>query len=115
MEFELPYPPNINHYYRHVGPRVLISREGRKYHEKVMAIVRSGEWQMLKCTVELTIELYPPDRRIRDADNCIKPVQDSLQKAGVFANDSQVKDLHVYMRESLTGGLCHVEIKEKKR
>ncbi|MDD5699469.1 MAG: RusA family crossover junction endodeoxyribonuclease [Victivallaceae bacterium] len=115
MEFELPYPPSINHYYRHVGPRVLISREGRKYHERVTAVVRAGEWRTLQCPVELTIELYPPDRRVRDADNCIKPVQDALQNAGLFVNDSQVKDLHVYMREPLAGGLCHVEIRKRKR
>ena len=30
LELELPWPPSVNHYYRHVGPRVLISRDGRK-------------------------------------------------------------------------------------
>lgn len=115
IEFELPYPPTVNTYYRHVGPRVLISRDGRRYHERVAAIVRTNPVQKLTGKVELTIELYPPDNRVRDADNCIKPVQDSLQNAGVFLNDSQVKDLHVHMREPIAGGLCYVKINEKKR
>ena len=34
-EFELPWPPSVNHYYRHVGHRVLISRDGRHYRENV--------------------------------------------------------------------------------
>ena len=33
LELELPWPPSVNHYYRHVGPRVLISRDGRKRAE----------------------------------------------------------------------------------
>ncbi len=28
---ELPYPPSVNHYWRRVGDRTLISREGRKF------------------------------------------------------------------------------------
>jgi hypothetical protein len=31
MKLTLPYPPSVNHYYRRVGPRTLISREGREY------------------------------------------------------------------------------------
>lgn len=28
---EIPYPPSVNHYYRRVGNRMLISREWREY------------------------------------------------------------------------------------
>ena len=38
-EFEIPFPPSLNHYYRHVGPRVLSSREGRSYRSRVMAML----------------------------------------------------------------------------
>ena len=115
MEFELPYPPSVNHYYRHVGPRVLISREGRRYRERVIAVVRSKSHITLTRDVSLTVELYPPDRRRRDVDNCLKLIFDTLQHAGVMVNDSQVKELHAYMREQVAGGLCYVEIKEKER
>ena len=115
MEFELPYPPSVNHYYRHVGPRVLISREGRRYREWVIAIVRSKSHITLTRDVNLTVELYPPDRRRRDVDNCLKVILDSLQHAGVMVNDSQVKELHAHMREPVAGGLCYVEINEKER
>ena len=39
LEVELPYPPSINHYWRRVGPRTLISREDRRFRERVMAIL----------------------------------------------------------------------------
>ena len=31
IEVELPFPPSVNHYHRRVGPRTLISREGRRF------------------------------------------------------------------------------------
>jgi len=39
IDVDLPYPPSINHYWRRVGPRTLISREGRRFREHVMAIL----------------------------------------------------------------------------
>lgn len=39
FEIELPYPPSINHYWRRVGSRTLISREGRRFRERVVAIL----------------------------------------------------------------------------
>ena len=46
LELELPVPPSINHYYRRVGPRTLISREGRAYREAVCTIL-AAEARML--------------------------------------------------------------------
>lgn len=91
----LPWPPSVNHYYRHVGPRVLISREGRAYREKVAAIVREIGVNMFVCPVEVEIELHPPDRRLRDADNSLKCTLDSLTGAGVYEDDSLIQKITV--------------------
>jgi crossover junction endodeoxyribonuclease RusA len=37
VTIKLPWPPSDNHYYRHVGPKVLISRDGRAYRARVHA------------------------------------------------------------------------------
>ena len=58
-EFELPWPPSVNHYYRHVGPRVLISRDGRKYRERVVARFHTDRVAKYTGPVELDIELIP--------------------------------------------------------
>ncbi|MBI2930977.1 MAG: hypothetical protein HYY16_04950, partial [Planctomycetes bacterium] len=42
IELELPFPPSVNHYYRHVGPRTLISREGRRFREEVCALLAAA-------------------------------------------------------------------------
>ena len=47
MKIALPYPPSINRYWRRVGSRTLISREGRAFRRNVCALLaprpRSGQ------------------------------------------------------------------------
>lgn len=110
-EFDLPWPPSVNRYYRHVGPRVLISREGRKY--RMMTVSRlGGRFPKLTGNLRVSAEFYPPDARRRDLDNVGgKALLDSLQAAGLFEDDSQIKSLRLDMREPLPPeGLVHVQI-----
>ena len=109
-DFELPWPPSVNRYYRHVGPRVLISREGRKYRMMVVSRL-GGRYPKQKGRLRLTAEFYPPDARRRDLDNLLKCTQDSLQAAGLFEDDSQIKSLRLDMKEPMPPeGLVHVLI-----
>jgi len=109
-ELEIPYPPSVNHYYRHVGPRVLISREGRLYREKVVAILAAENVQPLSGKLEMWMSFLPPDNRRRDLDNCVKCAQDALQKGGLYFDDSQIKRLHLEMCEPIEFGRCYVRI-----
>lgn len=111
-EITLDFPPSVNRYYRHVGPRVLISREGRRYRMK--AVSRLGGIRPIGGDLALTVHLYPPDRRRRDADNCLKCLQDSLVHAGAMGDDSQVKILHVEMLDPIPGGKVHVLVERKE-
>lgn len=43
--------------------------------------------------LSVTIYAYPPDRRKRDLDNILKCLLDSLEKAQVFVDDSQIDEL----------------------
>jgi Holliday junction resolvase RusA-like endonuclease len=79
MEITLPWPPSLNHYYRHVGPKVLISKEGRQYRRKVAKQLGNYEnLTMYECPIELSMELYPPDNRKRDVDNSLKSCLDAV-------------------------------------
>ena len=69
IELTLPYPPSVNHLYRHVGNRVLISREGRKFRDQVGLFIAFAGHPRFECPVKIDVELYPPDRRTRDIDN----------------------------------------------
>ena len=111
LEFDLPWPPSVNNYYRHVGPRVLISRAGRKY--RTMCVSRLGGLKKLSGRLSLYAELYPPDRRRRDIDNVGgKCLLDSLQASGLFDDDFQIKELHLKMLDPIEGGHVHVVLKE---
>jgi len=93
--YTLPFPPSVNHYYRHVGARVLISSEGRKYREAVwLAVLEQGR---KKHDGRLYVEILvnAPDKRRRDLDNLLKGLLDALQHAGLYEDDSQIDKLTI--------------------
>lgn len=106
----LPFPPSVNHYYRHVGPRTLISRDGREYRKAVCAML--GSVPPFTGRIALAMDAFPPDRRRRDLDNLNKSVQDSLQHAGVYEDDSQIDLLIVRRCRQISNGLANVSIVE---
>jgi len=111
-EFELPYPPSINHYYRRVGVRTLISREGRRYRREVVARLAARRGGPLRGRLSVVVHLCPPDRRKRDLDNAMKCLLDSLQHAGVYADDGQIDRLDIRRGAVLPGGKVFVCIRE---
>ena len=112
IEVELPFPPSVNHYYRRVGPRTLISREGRRFRERVCAILASFGIAGLEGPLHLEIEVYPPDEQRRDIDNVQKALLDALQHGGLYADDSQIKKLNIEMRGPVRGGRTLVRLEE---
>jgi crossover junction endodeoxyribonuclease RusA len=111
--FELPWPPSLNRYSRHVGPRVLVSREGRQYRMKTVSRL-GGLFEKFTVPVRVCVELYPPDNRRRDLDNSLKCLLDSLTHAGVYEDDSLIKDLELHMKDPVPpDGMVHVTIEER--
>jgi len=117
MKLTLPWPPSLNQYYRHCviplksgrGRSVtLISKPGREYRAEVMRIASGG--LALSGRLAVTLELYPPDKRARDVDNHAKAVLDALTHSGVWGDDSQLDELHIYRREIKRGGELVVTI-----
>ena len=100
-EFELPYPPSLNSYYRHVGSKVLISERGRAYRSEVeravWALRARGSLgpEALEGRLGLRFVMNPPDNRKRDIDNILKATLDALTHAGLWCDDSQVDRLTI--------------------
>ncbi|MFN6411429.1 MAG: RusA family crossover junction endodeoxyribonuclease, partial [Planctomycetota bacterium] len=90
IEFELPYPPSVNHYWRRVGARTLISRGGRLFRQQVVSILAARGVRPLDGDLEVVVELYPPDRRRRDIDNSLKSLLDALGHGSAYHDDSQI-------------------------
>jgi len=112
-EFELPWPPSINHYYRRVGFRTLISREGRRYRREVVARLAARRTRPMRGRLKVVVHVFPPDRRRRDLDNLSKALWDALEHAGVFVDDSQIDDLRIRRGPVVPGGKVLVFITEE--
>jgi crossover junction endodeoxyribonuclease RusA len=110
MEFELPFPPSANHYWRHVGARTLISRGGRAFRMTVCSILAARGVRPLSGALEVFIDLYPPDRRRRDVDNSQKALLDALTHGGAYHDDSQIVHLDTWKRSPIDGGKVIVRI-----
>jgi len=112
---ELPFPPSVNSYWRHVmigkHPRVLISDKGRKYKREIEEIFLVGNiTQKFSEPLACTVDLYPPCNRRRDCDNYCKGLLDALGSAGLYDDDSQIIDLHIRMHPKRSPGLVRVTI-----
>ena len=115
QEFELPWPPSVNHYYRYVGPRVLISRDGRRYRENIVAKFATEKVTKLSCPVDLYIELYPPDNRRRDVDNSLKCLLDTFTHGSLYDDDSLIRKLTVIKQEPMPPeGMAFIRIQPWK-
>lgn len=112
LEFELPYPPSVNHYWRRVGARTLISRGGRAFRQAVCAILAAEKVQPLSGPLELVITVFPPDQRRRDIDNVQKSLLDAMQHGGAYFDDSQIMRLSIERGKVTPGGKTVVQIRE---
>jgi len=114
VSLTLPWPPSTNRYWRNVAGRTVLSKAGRLYKETVTTTVREQlgmPVQAMTGPVAVHIDLCPPDKRRRDIDNHAgKGLLDALQAAGVYEDDSQIIELHAYMRGTEKGGRCTVEV-----
>ena len=102
--FELPYPPSVNHYWRRVGSRVLISRAGRAFRERVCSLLAVRDSEPLEGPLAIQINLFPPDDTRRDIDNLSKALLDALQHGGAYRDDSQIVSLRIDKRSVVPGG-----------
>ena len=108
----LPWPPSVNHYYRRVGARTLISREGRRYRSRICAILKDRITTVFEGRVRMDIDAHPPDRRRRDLDNITKALLDALEHAGVYEDDSQIDRLQIERCSVVPRGQVIVRISE---
>jgi crossover junction endodeoxyribonuclease RusA len=112
MVIELPWPPSVNHYWRRRGSTYFVSSEGKAYRDTLYyACAKYRGLFTAKKRLSVVIEAFPPDKRRRDLDNILKSLLDSLQYAGVYADDSQIDALTIKRNSSLDGNVI-VEVTE---
>ena len=112
IEITRPWPPSVNTYWRNFDGRMIISARGREYRETVgdqMTLQKMVKH--FKGQLKVEIEAFRPDKRRRDLDNLLKATLDGLAHAGVYEDDSQIVDLHIYWAKDI-GGMLKIKIEE---
>ena len=114
IELFLPFPPTVNNYYVKTKRGVFISQKGRKFREAIKDAVHEQipGFDVLTCKLLVEVTLFVPDKRIRDLDNYMKALLDSLTQAEVWEDDSQIDQLFIYRGERHYGGSVQISISE---
>jgi len=115
ITLDLPWPPSVNAVWRSVVrgkfAAVYKTDQGKDYEKRVGKIhILMGKPTLGDARLRVTVEAYPPDRRKRDLGNLDKVLMDSLEKAGVFNDDSQIDDLRFIRKEVEKPGRVIVNI-----
>lgn len=113
----LPFPPSVNAYYGYTNrgdiARKYVKKEGKKYKRIVRAKVNSPVVLFPTQRLEMAVTLHYHQHRDYDLDNRMKGLQDALQDARVFANDSQIDRLLIARGEAIKNNAqCIITIKE---
>jgi len=114
-DFFLTFPPSINRYYSKTRNGVYLSAAGRAFQTSGILFLREqlGDHPLIDYPIHLSLILYPPDKRSRDLDNYIKPVQDCIQNSGLLINDYLINQLEMFRGYSQTPkGSVFVRIRE---
>lgn len=114
LSLMLSYPPSVNTYWGFHGHRRFLTKKAQEFKSSVSnAFLQTKSVGFDKADLSITVRLYPPDRRVRDIDNVLKPLLDALVSAGIFNDDSQVSLLIVSRETVIKGGACQLYIQEK--
>jgi crossover junction endodeoxyribonuclease RusA len=111
LSLTLPYPPSVNTYWGFKGHQRFLTTKARQFKAAVAHEVSLTSMRFGSSRLELIIALYAPDKRIRDIDNILKPLLDSLVQAGLFDDDSQVDMLTIIRKQPIKGGKTIVVVK----
>lgn len=91
----LPWPPSVNRYWRAVGGRNILSKEGRDYRLRAMIAIRQQSVGRITGRIACAIKAFPPDNRRRDVDNILKGLLDALTAGEVYEDDSHIDQLSI--------------------
>lgn len=115
-EFEMPWPPSVNGYWRTFRNRQIISKRGREY--RVSAMNRLTELglfgECLSDRLSVSLVLHPPTLRKYDLDNFNKALFDAMSHAEFWEDDELIDRLSITKSEKIKGGKIIVRVKALK-
>lgn len=114
INFFLNFMPSINNYYVKTRNGMFLSKSGRACRQSGIELIHSQlpNFDTIDYDIHLSIVIYPPNKRMFDLDNRLKPILDTMQESGLIYNDSQVQQLVVYRGEIVEKGAIYAVIRE---
>ena len=107
----LPWPPSVNAYWQRGKQGMFLSPAARSYRMKVMSVISEFNLVVgINVPVRTAVVYYPPDKRTRDIDNFKKGIYDGLTHAGVWKDDSLVREEHTVFGPVIKGGLVKITV-----
>jgi len=115
----LPYPCTSNTMYRVYNyKRPTIGQKYKSFIAGCKNVLEQFLEKQLINTIDYRLEihivLYPPDKRLRDIDNNVKPILDVLQKFRIIKNDNLVDKLVITRKKPIFDGYAEVKLIEYK-
>lgn len=111
LTLQVPFPPSVNTYWGFHGSHRFLTNKAKQFKTICRsAYVESRHAGFGKDRLQVRVELYMPDRRVRDIDNYVKSLLDSLCQANIFVDDEQIDHLTIVRKELFKGGKCLVTI-----
>ena len=108
MKFTLPIPVGINHLYKQ-------GRNGWYKDSKAVSWQQEALWELKKHKEKVKgeafyITWFRKDKRRFDIDSCLKLLLDTIVKAGIIKDDSNIQFLQVQKQKTDKENYCEVEI-----
>ena len=108
----LPWPPSVNHYWRHGRGGTYMSTAAKAFRKNVQRDVFAAGCPKVQGRLAVTILAYQPSSTKCDLDNLCKGILDGLTHAGVWHDDEQIDDLRIVRCGVLPPGKIIVRITE---
>lgn len=109
MRLTLPYPPSTNRIWRNFRGITVKSQDAVKYKKAVEQIALAAKIRTpVDVLVSVVIKVFRP-RKVRDLDNCLKAVFDSLN--GIcWRDDKQVIEIHAFRYDDKENPRIEIEV-----
>lgn len=95
MRLWLPYPPPLSRYHVVFNNRILPSKDAKHYWKAVSLACTEQNARHVMGRIKMEVISCRDDKREYDLDNLMKAIQDSLTKAGIYADDRFIDELTI--------------------
>lgn len=103
-------PPSVNHYW--IKGRNNTNRLSKRALHFIEVLKRFIPAINYHGRVKVIVEYSPPDNKIRDIDNILKPCLDALAKGQLIEDDNQVHELSVKKMPVVKGGKLFIQVEK---